>query len=144
MASIDPKVKARVMGAWATGKYTMGQLSEKYGVHKATISNWVGEANGRRKNPKIESDNPRFNRYMEALEKFGVAVMEMMTSQAELLSDPEYIRKRDTNEIIAHSRFISIGLERFIQLHRPISTAAGDVPALPEHSETVIPELVEE
>lgn len=141
---IDPKLRAKVLKDWATGRYSLSDLQEKHGVLKGTISNWVNGTGSRQIKTPNESDNPKFNRYMEALEKFGVATMEMLTSQAELLADPEYIRKRDTKEIIEHTKFISIGLERFIQLHRPLSVSAGNVSALPEHSETVIPELVEE
>jgi len=137
----DPKLKAKVLKEWAVGDTTVRELEAKHGVPSSTIQEWIDKTGQNR-----TQDSPKLNRYMEALEEFGVATMKMLTAQAELYSDHNYLIKQSADDQIKQRESLLTGLERFIRLHRPLPTAGG-YDALPERAgpgTVVIPELVDE
>lgn len=137
----DPKKKAAVLADWAKGDCSYDSLAKKHKVAKTTIIGWVGESKNDQNRPGIE---PKVSRYTTALEKFAESAMTMLTVQSELLSNPDYIRNRGTDEIVQHSSFIIGRLERFIQLHSSIE-APQQYEALPGgHSEVLVPEVLDE
>ena len=71
-------------------------------------------------------------RFVEAFEGMATAYMDMLTAHAELLSDPAYISKQTTSDVIAHSAFVGDRFERVVRLQRSMSAPAGP-DALPEH-----------
>lgn len=140
--AVDPKKKAKVLAEWAKGGISERDLAAKHKVSKSTVDRWIGETKKGQNGAEV---NPKVNRYMETLERFGCAAMEMNISHAELLTDQNYVRNQKPEDIIALSKHINAVVERFIQLHRPVPTA-NDYAALPSASggEALVPELVEE
>jgi hypothetical protein len=137
----DPQKKAGVLADWAKGNCSYDSLATKYSVSKSTVKNWVEESKSAQNCTEIE---PKLNRFMEALESFGVATMEMLTAQAELLSEKDYLRNKDTGDVIKHTEAIHTGLQRFVQLFRSVQPAQ-DYDALPASTDdALVPELVEE
>ena len=141
----DPKLKAKVLKEWATGQFGEKQLADKYGIGVGTVHRWINpktEQSGKAEKPK---PSPKLDRYISSLERFGCATMDMLTAQAELLADKDYIRNKKTEEVIAHTKSIVTSLERFIQIHRPLSAPEGyDALSARAESEVVIPEVVDE
>ena len=137
----DPQKKADVITDWLRGKDSYSTLSRRHGVPKTTIQEWI-EAFQTDQNRSIVE--PKFNRFMEALENFGVATMDMLTAQAELLSDKNYLINKDTSDVIKHTEAIHTGLQRFVQLFRSVQPTQ-DYDALPASTDdALVPELVEE
>jgi hypothetical protein len=137
----DPQKKADVITDWVRGDHTYETLAKKHKVARSTVQTWVEEFKSVENRADIE---PKFNRFMEALENFGVATMDMLTAQAELLSDKDYLRNKDTGDVIKHTEAIHTGLQRFVQLFRSVQPAQ-DYDALPASTDdALVPELVEE
>jgi transposase-like protein len=137
----DPKLKAKVLKEWALGKSTIRELEAKHGVPNSTIQEWIDETGQNRADL-----SPKLNRYMESLEEFGCAAMKMLTSQAELYGEKEFLRVQPADDVIKQRESIMSQLERFVRLHRPVPNPGGH-DALPERTvpgPVVIPELVEE
>lgn len=81
----------------------------------------------------IQGAAEKRDRFIKSVEDMGVAYMEMLRAQAELLSDTNYISKAATSDVIAHSEFVSRSFERVIRLQR--ATSAHHADALPERVE---------
>jgi hypothetical protein len=139
--NITADKKAKFLKDWATGKWTERELQERHKVSKSTCGRWLKEV---RSGPV--NDHPKLNRYMDSLERFSVAAMDMLTSHAELWSDKDYLRNQTADDAIKQRESIMSQLERFIRLHRPLPVAS-ESHSLPERSgsrDAIVPELVEE
>lgn len=139
MNVVPPKVKAKAIADIYAGK-TIAEVAKKNKVAESTVKRWLGELKKAKSGtePGIER---KVNVFFEKLEAFAVATMDMLTAQAELLADHEYLRKQDTNDIIQHSRFIHERLVKHIELDRALHAAS---PELPERTEAITPEIVED
>lgn len=111
---------------------TWDQITKDLGVGKQTI-HAVAE---RLKKVGFDAQGvaEKRDRFIQSVENFGVAYMDMLRSQAELLSDVAYISKQATTDVIAHSEFVSRSFERVVRLQRAVSTPEGAA-ALPERVE---------
>lgn len=120
------------------------QIAKHYGVSQSTVTRINRELKDLGK--QATGTDIRQAKFAEALEQFGIAALKMLEAQAELLSDPEYIKTRDTRDVIEHSRFIQNGLIKFIELQRgapngrhdpeePIEAELVENPSLPAVAE---------
>lgn len=57
--------------------------------------------------------------FMAEFVRAGCAIMRMLTAQAELLADHEYLRQQTTKDVIAHTEALHSRLERLIRLQQP-------------------------
>ena len=136
--AIDPKLKAKAVNEVVSGGKTYKQVADKYGTNERTVERWV---NGKG-TENVRPAERKLNAYHKALEEFALSALKMLNAQAELLSDPGYLVKQDTDKIVTHTRFIHERLLKHIELERTIQSPQS---ALPEpEPEQVEAELVEE
>lgn len=138
----DQKVKAAAIADLVAGM-TYVQVAKKYGLGVRCVERWWAQLTKKGKKP---GTNTRvLNAYHRALEKFALAALDMLTAQAELLSSPDYIRNKETAEIVTHTKFIHDRLVRHIELERALQQSSSDAVAQPALEQGAIePEIVEE
>jgi len=126
-----PEKKAKVVFDLLQG---MGirEAAEKHGVAKSTVGDWALEIRGQE---NMTPPEYRRSRYEQALEGFAVAALEMLKCQAELLSNPDYIRSKETDDVVKHTEFVQNQLYRFIEQQRALPAQPMAQPALPEPAE---------
>ena len=129
----DLKTKAAAFVLFSTG-LTISQVTATLKVAKATVNDWHKEWQAETGGSTTEVRTRRFH---DAFENFGIATMRMLTAQADLLSDPAYIKSIGTKDAITHTEFIRNSLTNL----NSASSIAG-ASALPERTEVIegIPE----
>lgn len=120
------------------GGMSVRRTAKKHGIAASTLGEWMAVIKAANTAAPVER---KTNAYHAALEKFALAAFDMLNAQAELLADPEYIRKQTTSDVISHTRFIHERLIKHIELERAIQSAQS---ALPERTEAIEPEIMEE
>lgn len=135
----DPKVKAKAVADLLAGK-NLDDIAKKYKVAASTVKRWAGELK-QDKSDSHPGTQRKLNAFKDAVERFAVATLDMLTAQAELLADKDYIRNRTTDDVVQHTRFLSERLVEHIKLDRALQPAG---PALPEPSGAITPEIVED
>lgn len=140
---IDPKIKAKAVNELVAGS-SYSQVAKKYKLNQRTVERWWSDLNGDGKKRAKAPSERKVNAYHAALEKFALAALKMLEAQAELLADKEYIRNRETSDVIRHTEFLANRLIKHIELNEALRNAQS-VAALPEGAQQAIePEIMEE
>lgn len=111
-----------------TAGTSIGEVARKYGIPRPTVQTWYKALKKGEQKTDFEIKRDAF---IEAYAAFGVATMEMLTAQARLLKDPDYLSKKSTDDVLKHTQFIRDTFARFEARHSPV--VGRD--ALPERSE---------
>lgn len=133
----EPECKAAAVADLAGGMTTT-KVAKKHKVPIATVVRWHSEMST---NGSIVPSEARRERFETALLNFFEATMGMLTAQAELLSDEEYIRKQPADDIIRHTEFISSQSSRFVELARGVPGSGAAVARAAQPA--ALPDVVE-
>lgn len=141
----DVKTRAKwVAKLMGPERISLGEAEKQSGIRKQTLVLWLKAARSKLGEPQ-NPDQPVVNRYISALERLVCASMEMVASQAELLADKDYVRNKSADDIVKHGEFIQRQLKWVLEFEQKrVSGAASGSAALPERSETVVCEIVDE
>lgn len=124
--AIDPKKKAQVVLDLAGGM-SIRDAAKRHKVATGTVSKWSKEMQDESgvmlAEAKIEAKATAFER---AVEKFGVATMDMLKAQADLLADPSYLSKQKTGDIVVHTKFVADYLSGFMRLQASLAGKKSD------------------
>lgn len=134
----DPKIKAAAVMLFAIGQgiTEVSNALKSKKVAKSTVQGWHKEWEEQSSESTFEIKQRKF---AESIADFGIAAMEMLKSQAELLSDPAYLKTIGTEDAIKHTEFIR---ESLFSVNSTASYVEKS--ALPERSDAIEPEVVEE
>jgi len=125
----------------AEGSETHAAIARRFGVSPSLVNVYAKEL---KDETGVSSIEARQERVISEIERFICAIMGALTSQAELLSDLDFLRsrcstERGTTDVISHTRALTAELERVVRLQR--TGHAQDASALPER---VTAEVVDE
>lgn len=109
-----PETKAAAQVDLAKGE-TIRSVATKYKISSHTAKQWADEMKACPNQSPVTVD-ARKDRYESALLNFAEAALGMLTAQAELLSEKEYIRNSKTEDVLKHTEFLADRLKSFIRL----------------------------
>lgn len=131
----DPAVKAQTVIDLSNGA-SIGEAARRNKVPKGTVQKWAEEMKPKAGITPAENKLAIFH---EKVAQFAISTMEMLESQALLLTDHGYLSKQDTQDVIAHTKFIRDSFTGIVRLQSSLA-ATGTVPS---ESEIVRAEIVD-
>lgn len=140
----SPQVKAAAQADLLAGK-TIRQVSKNRKIPSATVADWDKELKtGQNRAVTATTIEVRRSKYETALEKFAVAVFDMLSSQAELMTNQDYIRNKATSDIVQHTEFLAGRLLAFAEMHRSLQNPGVGASQGPAPTAEPVPALAEE
>lgn len=107
----------------------ISEVARSLKIPKGTVQDWHEEWQEQSHQSTFELKKQKF---AESMGDFGIATAKMLIAQAEMLSDPAYVKNLKTDEVIQHTGFIR---DTLIALNA--ATSYIESAALPERSAAI-------
>ena len=134
----DPIKKAKCVLDLVSG-VGVTEASKKHKVPHATVKEWLKEIQAAQDNQGVTSLQARKDLFLETYTRFGITTMEMFIGLGEVILDPDFLKGKTTEDVIAHATFVRDSFMSFERMHSGLPAAA-----LEARTEVVIGEPVED